>query len=218
MKNLIITFFIFALSIEAFAHQPIMDMAPRWNNGYGIQIRTEKTDNQTIDWLEGVYTFKPSVRMTLKVPSIDEDIGDSIFAVPLKRYSNQGGFTSNIGITPSLRIPTGGGSKWDVGLSLSYSSETPTLYQLYDLYTLRDTTGFDLNVGLVHANGRGSSLFTLWDISALHSNSRSRILTGPMFVYFKKNIVGRVVYKFPVHNDDDTWEGNFLELGLGIVF
>ena len=25
----------------AFAHQPVMDMAPRWSGGYGFQIRHE---------------------------------------------------------------------------------------------------------------------------------------------------------------------------------
>jgi len=25
-----------------FAHQPVMDMAPRWNGGYGFQVRYER--------------------------------------------------------------------------------------------------------------------------------------------------------------------------------
>lgn len=74
-----------------FAHQPVMDMAPRWAGGLGIQIRHEhhasnqlkfresKIDNplgreKRVDktWLEGVYTFTRAFRVTLKIPYIDQ--------------------------------------------------------------------------------------------------------------------------------------------------
>ena len=61
------------------AHQPVMDMAPRWSEGYGFQLRHEQfgsddlmRGSDSIDnplgferyvdttWLEGVYTFKRS--------------------------------------------------------------------------------------------------------------------------------------------------------------
>lgn len=73
------------------AHQPVMDMAPRWEDGYGFQVRHEHygSDNlrrggHSIDnplgirrfvdttWLEGVYTFHRSVRATIKVPYVDQ--------------------------------------------------------------------------------------------------------------------------------------------------
>ena len=71
------------------ADQPVMDMAPRWEKGYGIQIRQEyygsskllegnnKIDNPlglerfvSKTWLEGVYTFNRSVRATFKLPFV----------------------------------------------------------------------------------------------------------------------------------------------------
>ena len=39
------------------AHQPVMDMAPRWSGGYGFQIRNEYSPNvSSTNWFEGVYT------------------------------------------------------------------------------------------------------------------------------------------------------------------
>lgn len=218
MKNLLLLFAMLLISDLIFAHQPIMDMAPRWNNGYGIQIRNEYANSENTGWLEGVYTFKRSVRMTLKLPYIEGKLGDAIFALPLKKYTNKGAFTSNWSITPSVRAPTGGGNDWDAGLSLSYSSETPKVYQLYDLYKLGDATGIDINAGIKYANGSHSSIFTLWDISALDSDSGQRVLSGPVLVYFKENIILRAEYKFDIYDNDDNWQGDFINLGIGWVF
>jgi len=74
-----------------FAHQPVMDMAPRWENGYGFQTRFEsryandlidgdsKIDNPhsrdrrvTKIWYEGVYTWHRAVRLTFKYPYINQ--------------------------------------------------------------------------------------------------------------------------------------------------
>lgn len=226
------------LSIDVSAHQPVMDMAPRWNNGYGFQTRIEHSDAKTVTWLEGVYTFKPSVRMTLKLPYIDSRTGDqakrgtdnysasgmgnAILAVPLKRYKNAGAFTSNWSVTPSLRMPTGNSemedNDWDAGLSVSYSSESRKIYSLYDVYTLDDKVGIDINWGLVHADGKGSSWFTLWDISAQDSDAGERVLTGPVLVYFKRNVIVRAEYKFAALDNDDYWTGDLMSIGLGFVY
>ena len=59
------------------AHQPVMDMAPRWEDGWGFQVRNEHRFSDELlsgdsevsnpqgrerrvntTWLEGVYTFK----------------------------------------------------------------------------------------------------------------------------------------------------------------
>lgn len=211
------------------AHQPVMDMAPRWNNGYGFQTRIEHTDNKTTSWLEGVYTFTSSVRVTLKLPNIeshsdryDSGSGNAIIAVPLKHYKNDGAFTSNWSITPSLRMPTGSSASedndWDAGLSVSYSSESKKIYTLYDVYALDDTLGVDINWGFSYADDRGSSWFTLWDISAQESDSGQRILTGPVLVYFKRNIIARAEYKFAALDNDKDWRGDSITLGIGLVF
>lgn len=217
-KKAVVLIVLFSIAGIATAHQPIMDMAPRWNDGYGIQLRTEYANSETTHWLEGVYTFQPAVRMTLKVPYANGDVGDAILAVPLKRYTNKNAFTANWGITPSVRMPTGGGSQWDAGLSISYSSETPDVYQLYDVFRLGDTTGLDVNVGLVFASGRGSSWFALWDVTARDTPTGQYVLTGPVAVYFKDNVVFRAEYKFEAYDDDSNWNGDFINVGVGLVY
>ncbi len=206
------------LTSQAIAHQPVMDMAPRWNGGYGAQTRITHANNTTTTWVEGVYTFKPALRMTLKVPYRDGKNGDAILAMPIKRYKNAGASTSNWGLTPSVRMPTGGGNDWDAGLSLSYSSESKGYYELYDIYRLGDTTGIDINAGLSHADGKGSSWFTLWDISGRDSDSGQHLLTGPVLVYFKGNVIVRGEYKFLALDNDKQWDGDYLSIGIGMVF
>ena len=165
------------VAIPAFAHQPVMDMAPRWKNGWGFQLRHEifntdilfdgnseisnaldrdKSINKT--WLEGIYTFRREVRLTFKLPSVDQSrtfirdgvrvresgrgIGDLVIGLPLKRYQNNANSTGNIAFTPSIRLPTGstsddfevGDGSTDVGVSFSASFEKADLYQYYDLF------------------------------------------------------------------------------------
>lgn len=67
------------------ADQPIMNMMPRWNGGYGIQTLLENIDKQDLKLgdsvytkglseqiqtlhLQGVYTWTRAVRMTFKLP------------------------------------------------------------------------------------------------------------------------------------------------------
>jgi len=214
----------------AYAHQPVMDMAPRWEKGYGFQVRHEYYGSDTLKdgrskvtnplglerfvnktWLEGVYTFDRAKRVTFKLPYVSQSrvkniggvgvkqknngFGDLIIGMPLKKYKNHGANTSNLGITPSLRIPTGssGGDfaisdgSWDVGLSLSYSAEGFPLkthpkfkiYQLYDVFYWRnakgkhgmhegDEWGLDVNVGIhpYHNDETNTGLFLMWDITA----------------------------------------------------
>ena len=88
MHRLFIVLFLGVPCTAALAHQPVVDMAPRWNGGYGFQTRVEHANSDTITWLEGVYTFKPALRMTLKIPFTGDGLGSSIFAIPLKRYKN----------------------------------------------------------------------------------------------------------------------------------
>jgi len=91
---LCLSFMLFVSSITpgAFAHQPVMDMAPRWQQGYGGQVRYENRYSDTVlegsskvdnplgrdrsvhkTWLEGVYTFRREVRATIKVPFVYQE-------------------------------------------------------------------------------------------------------------------------------------------------
>lgn len=199
------------------AHQPVMDMAPRWDNGYGIQTRVEHFDDQNTTWVEGVYTWDKSIRATFKLPYADGRPGDLILGMPLKKYINKGAKTANWSATPSVQMPTGRDGEWDLGLSLSYSSETPRFYQLYDLYSWGDRTGLDINAGFAFP-GKGKGMFALWDISALQSEEGDRVQTGPVFVYFNRNMMFRAEYKALVYERDSDWSGGYFSLGIGLVY
>jgi len=38
-----VSLFMLIVALPASAHQPVMDMAPRWADGYGFQLRTSIT-------------------------------------------------------------------------------------------------------------------------------------------------------------------------------
>ena len=226
------------LAISAsYAHQPVMDMAPRWEDGYGLQIRHEYYGSDELldgdseianplglerfvnkTWLEGVYTFDRSKRVTFKLPYVHQrrikniggigikqrnsGLGDMIIGLPFKFYTNLGANTSNYGVTPSIRIPTGETSgdfpisdgSWDVGLSVSYNSEGfpfgtekhLKIYQLYDLFYWYNSEGkndmregnelgLDVNIGLhpYHDDQINAGMFVMWDVTARYSGSPS---------------------------------------------
>ena len=83
---------LWALAAPAAAHQPVMDMAPRWEDGFGFQVRHEwRHADDVIDrggkapnpdggerrvhttWFEGIYTFQREVRATFKIPYVDQE-------------------------------------------------------------------------------------------------------------------------------------------------
>jgi len=273
-------------AVHAWAHQPVMDMTPRWKGGYGIQTRhvwrgsdqviagdsngdnplgRKKRVNTT--WFEGVYTFKREVRITFKIPFVDQSrtiiqngvpvqqkghgLGDAILALPLKMYTNRGAATWNYGFTPSIRLPTGstsdsypvGDGSTDLGLSLSYSHETPGIYQFYELFYWNNTRGkkgiaegdelgLDANVGLhpYHSNETNSGIFVMWDVSARYKDrgidgggttGGVRLSTGPVFVYYRGNMMFRTEYKYPVYekvNGSQVSYGPEVSVGLGLAF
>ncbi len=157
-----------ALITPARADQPVMNEAPRWAGGKGFQIRHEYRASDTLlsgddeianplgkerrvdtTWLEGVYTWDRSKRITIKIPYVDKmrvteiggkavrqhdrGLGDIIIGTPLRKYINHRNWTNNFSFTPSLRIPSGktsgdypiGDGSTDVGVSLSYGAESP---------------------------------------------------------------------------------------------
>ncbi len=276
------------MACTAYAHQPVMDMAPRWQDGFGLQLRHEAYGSGKLldgsaavanplglkryvqkTWLEGVYTFKRSIRATFKLPYIEQrrtrnidgrtirqaarGLGDLIIALPLKRYRNQGAFTDNFGFTPALRLPTGsaagdfplGDGSLDVGLSLSYSSESPRFYTLIDVfYWLNgrgkkhfhegDEAGLDINLGLhpLHSNDNNAGLFIMWDFSARHHNRPAagtntgaaggqRLYAGPILVLYKDNFMFRAEYKHPLYEHSSSLansRGAEFSIAAGLTF
>jgi hypothetical protein len=126
--------FLLSLPLSLLAHQPVMDMAPRWEGGYGIQTRYVVQDKATLFegknsvsnplglqsttstlWLEGVYTFTREKRVSVKVPYVSRTsdsfdsigLGDTIVGFLNKWYFNKKGLTGNLSLTPSIKLPTG---------------------------------------------------------------------------------------------------------------
>ena len=187
------------------AHQPVMDMAPRWSGGYGFQIRNEfSPDVSSTYWLEGVYTRSREKRITFKIPLKDgKTLRSPIIALPLKKYKNHSSYTENWGITPQVKIPIEG--KGGTGLSISYSSEDPRFYQMYDLFGWRNSKGepsygFDGNIGLhpIHRNETNSGIFTMWDVTVQKEKRITSVHTGPVLVVYRKNIMARIEVKLPI--------------------
>ncbi len=276
----------FALTNDVWAHQPVMDMAPRWEHGYGFQIRHESYGSDTllngdsevdnsfdrdndvnITWLEGIYTLRREVRLSVKIPYVDhqrtvvqngvpvqesgEGLGDIIVGVPLKRYKNDASATRNIAFTPSIRLPTGstsgdypvGDGSTDLGVSFSASFEKADLYQYYDLFYWKngdgdrginegDELGLDINVGWhpYHDNLKNEGVFLMVDASLRHQDrgqnlegttGGKRISMGPVLVYYRKGIMLRAEYKYPIYEslyDTQVARGSELNVGIGFVF
>lgn len=237
------------------AHQPIMDMAPRWNGGYGIQLRYERFGSDKFIngsnslnrilhetmWLEGVFTWTRSKRITFKLPfyqitdgnEIDNYIGGLILALPLKKYSNFNQHTQNFGITPQLQLPninskTSDKSQFGGGLSVSYSSETFSSYQLYDIYLWNynekdPMLGFDVNLGIhpYHNNSSNSGFFAIWDVTAKWTQGSTTILSGPVLMPYYQNIIARLEVKFPLIENGEYSQfsrGLTINAGIGFVF
>lgn len=256
MKN---KFYFYLFPCILFAHQPVMDMAPRWSGGYGFQIRYESfgSDKTILDkdlsstyyqetyWLEGVYTWHRSRRITFKIPynsvenstddivSSHHSVGDLILALPLKKYSNFKRSTQNFGFTPQIRIPFGEQKThldglYGAGVSLSYSAESFRYYQMYDLYawTYNDRDpmmGLDVNLGIhpIHNNATNTGLFIMWDLTSKWDEASTVIQTGPVLVPYKHKIMARFEVKFPiVENGNDTQlsKGIFINTGIGFIF
>ena len=146
--------------------------------------------------------------------------------------------TSNFGLTPQIRLKTGGNtnpvtSKSGYGLSVSYSTENPKFYQLYDVFgwTLDDGSkmvGFDINIGWhpIHNNENNSGVFVMWDGTYRlnwdkDENSDSRLYTGPVAVYYKGNIMTRIDIKIPINEKVEKAslsQGTIFQAGIGFVF
>jgi len=270
----------------SWSHQPVMDMAPRWEKGWGVQARHEtrfsdKTmqGDSTADnpfgrkrsvkktWFEGVYTFRREVRVTAKLPYVDqsrtslvngvptkqtgEGFGDLIIGIPLKIYRNEDQATWNMGFTPNLRLPTGsthgdfpaGDGSTDIGFSLSYSLEKVNLYQFYDVFYWLNNSGtkgidegnelgFDSNIGIhpYHDNATNSGVFLMGDLQVRYKErgrdpggdtGGTRISVGPVFVYYKDNMMFRTEYSFPVYENvsgSQVSYGQELKVGIGFTF
>jgi len=173
-----------------------MDMAPRWDGGYGFQVRFEN-DNT---WYEGVYTFDKSVRVTVKIPQN----GSAILAMPLKHYVNKKGFTSNYSVTPQVK------TNGDVGLGVGYSSESREWYTSIGLTSWSDgDVQFSSTLGklIYRDNDSNSGLFLMGDFKATDDYTT----VGPRLMFYRDNVSASAGVAF-----GNDWPR--LEIGIGVTY
>ncbi len=125
---------------SVFADQPVMNEVPRWDGGYGAQVFQEwrqsddlmrggntlpNPDNleyeKRITHLEGVYTWTKALRVTLKLPWVDQKrrvmeedgsvrwqhsqgFDDVKLALPVRKYINQPRSSGHVGVVPQTRF------------------------------------------------------------------------------------------------------------------
>jgi hypothetical protein len=141
-------FFLLWITLHAatsLAEQPVFDMMPRWDNGWGMQLEHEYESHSDavghLLHLEGVYTWRRWIRVTYKIPWVlteqsltdpalppDSGIGTPVLALPLKKYFNKDGRSGSWSLTPHVFLPVSTtllGRKDEYGgLSVGYSQET----------------------------------------------------------------------------------------------
>jgi hypothetical protein len=116
------------------AEQPIFNMMPRWDKGWGVQFEHEVEDSPTkrihLLHVEGVYTWQRWIRLTYKVPWLlsESALGTPVLALPLKKYFNNDGRSGSLSLTPEISLPLSqvplGQSDKVAGMNLGYSQET----------------------------------------------------------------------------------------------
>jgi hypothetical protein len=127
------------------AEQPVFNMMPRWNNGWGVQLEHEfqkltEAEGHLLH-LEGVYTWQRWIRVTYKIPWVlhaqsltdpnapaESGIGTPVLSLPLKKYFNKDGRSGAWGLTPHVYLPLSdtllGRDDERIGLSFGYAQET----------------------------------------------------------------------------------------------
>lgn len=139
-------------SFSVFADQPIMNMMPRWDGGYGYQLRTEyiqrndllqgdevvaKGFSESIYKLhfEGVYTWDRSIRLTVKLPYVIEARREQLAAGNVKqveRSSKLGDMTLALPLKQYFNLDGRSGS-WTFAPQLRVpTSSKSASYDIYD--------------------------------------------------------------------------------------
>jgi hypothetical protein len=222
MKDKIVSVFALFLfvSTQTMAHQPVMDMAPRWAKGYGFQTRFEsfnKTvlrqggsdisnplglkDERSTLWLEGVYTFTREHRISFKLPYI--------LAQVRKENDGQAQTLSDAGLGDVI---VGFLKKWYFNhtgltgnLSFTPSLRLPTGKQDSDLNLGRGVVDYGLSVS---ASVEAYKWYTMFDVFTwIHSTQSSSLKPGQLYGFDFD------IGYHPYHNMD-TNSGVFVMTGI----
>ncbi len=138
-------------SFFVFSDQPIMNMMPRWDGGYGYQLRTEYINRSDLLrgdevvgegfsesiyklHLEGVYTWDRSIRLTLKMPYVIEARREQLVngAKQSERTSKLGDMTFALPLKKYFNRDGSSGS-WTLAPQLRVPTASKTnAYDIYD--------------------------------------------------------------------------------------
>lgn len=250
-----------ALSLTAcmaHADQPIMNEVPRWNGGYGAQVFQEfrwssdlmrgssdvpnpgkRRYEKRITHLEGVYTWHKSIRVTAKLPWVQQNrrvmdaagtvrrernsgFDDVRLALPLRRYVNQPRHSGHLGVVPQVRFGGDDGGAFpitdgstDYGMSVTFERETSGLKMSGDLTVWwEQASGQDDEWSIDIEIGwnfhdRGA---VSWETEYIEASDGSEWLGGgpTLFWNFNDVVLGRIEYKFAL---DERVTGTALALG-----
>jgi len=173
-------------SLATKAHQPVMDMAPRWAGGFGFQLRQQhygsddlmrgggSTQNplgieRFVDttWLEGVYTFDRSIRATIKIPYLDQRRITTLNGIA-RRQQNRGIGDVVLGL-PLKRYKNQGSMTQNWGITPSI--RIPTGSNSGDFPLSDGSWDVGLSVSYAWENPR---IYQLYDLYYWHQGSGKR--------------------------------------------
>jgi hypothetical protein len=160
----------------AWAHQPIMDMAPRWSGGSGFQIRQEyRATDEVLDgrdetsnvfnrtqrvrqtWFEGVYTFRKETRVTFKLPWIDHETDSLRGGVPVRESGR--GFGDLILAVPLKRYKNEPGKTRNFGITPSLRLPTGATGDTFPVADGSWDPGLSVSYSTENRN-----FYSLWDV------------------------------------------------------
>ena len=238
-----------AFSCISFADQPVMNEVPRWSNGYGFQVFQEfrwsndlmsgdtslpNPENlryaKRITHLEGVYTWRKWIRMTAKLPWVDQKrrvidehgtvrwernrgLDDVKLAMPLRYYTNRPRYSGHIGIVPQVRFggdqegayPISDGSS-DFGMSMTFERETSSIKISGDMTYWWEQEADEENDWSIdiemgwNFHDRGS---INWETEYINNPGDYKWLgVGPTFFWnFNDVVLGRIEYKVAIDEE-----------------
>ena len=231
----------------AHADQPIMNEVPRWDGGWGVQIFQEWRWSDTlmqgssdlpnpenlryekrITHLEGVYTWHKWIRLTAKLPWVEqkrrvinedgtrrwqksEGFDDARLALPLRYYTNQPLYSGHIGIVPQLRFGGKESGRYrisdgstDLGMSVTVERETSSTKVSGDLtywweQDAQQGDDWSVDIGIGwNFHDRGS---LLWEAEYIDDPGDYEWMGGgpTLFWNFNNVLLGRMEYKKALH-------------------
>ena len=127
--------------------------------------------------------------------------------------------------------------KEEVKMRFRYANEFTLRRRLRNLidefnFVLTDELGFDANLGIhpYHDNNTNTGVFLMMDLSARYkdegtkisgNNPGTRVSIGPVFVFYRENMMFRLEYKIPVYEralETRVAYGNEVNVGIGFTF